>query len=46
MRAPLLQGDVQATLKEYQAFKTRIPVYGAILMDKHMERVLLVRCPS
>jgi hypothetical protein len=34
--------DVQAAIKSWQEFKARIPVFGAIMMDTAMERVLLV----
>eukprot|EP00955_Chlamydomonas_euryale_P025780 272366-Chlamydomonas_euryale.AAC.1 len=31
-------------MDRFRKFKRLIPVYGAILMDAAMERVLLVRC--
>ena len=37
-----MQNELPNILLGYRTYKARIPVYGAILLDTSMERVLLV----
>lgn len=40
--ARALQAQLPAILDSYRQYKAQIPVYGGILLDEAMERVLLV----
>ncbi|GFH30507.1 hypothetical protein HaLaN_29379 [Haematococcus lacustris] len=37
----LINGDVPRIMEEFNAYKARIPVYGAVILDTKLEKVLL-----
>jgi hypothetical protein len=39
----LLQDDIEQIMEHFKAFKKNVPVMGGILLDKTMQRVLLVK---
>jgi hypothetical protein len=43
MLSRCLQDDIEQIMEHFKAFKKNVPVMGGILLDKTMQRVLLVK---
>lgn len=43
MYLPILQDDIEQIMEHFKAFKKNVPVMGGILLDRTLQRVLLVK---